>query len=135
MVGQMHIVAPMNSLLALEIYRHLGCWCFTDHDRGLRHEPFVLGMTEIIDYVINEYKLGDLIGPYRIIFSANKFPKHQGHLFYQYAEDNGTWYALSTPAKHIIDEDSPRGWLCPATLEFFDYFPKFIYFKIEPVNK
>lgn len=90
-------------------------------------------MTEMIDHVISEFKLGDLSAEYTVIFSSQKFPKHQGHLFYQYSEDNGVWYALSSLKDWEITENSRRGWLCPATLAFFDYFPKQLYFKIEPV--
>ena len=131
----MHTEHTVNALLTIQIYKHIGSWCFTDHDRGLRHEPFVLGMTEMIDQIITEFKLGDLVGPYRVIFSMNKFPKHQGYLFYQYSEHNGVWYALSTVKNPEISEESPKGWLCPATLEFFDFFPKTIYFKIEPITQ
>lgn len=118
-------------MMILEIYKYSGLWCFTDTKRDLTHEPFVLGMSEIITHVIKEFKLGSDEDNYRVIFSEDKFPGYQGYLYYQYPEHGGNWYCLTTTLQSEPSQDDLKGWLCPATLKFFEMFPKSIYFKVE----
>lgn len=122
-----------NAMLTLTIYKHDGLWCFTDEARDLVHEPFVLGMTEIITHVISEFQIKSKTENYRVIFSAEKFPQYQGYLYYQYPEHGGTWYCLKTVLQEEAGQDDLKGWLCPATLKFFELFPKSIYFKVESI--
>lgn len=123
----------MNSMLTIQIYKHDGLWCFTDDSRDLLHEPFVLGMSEIITHVIKLFNIGSEQDYFRITFSSNKFPQHQGKLYYQYSEYDGAWYCLNTIKDENPNENDLKGWLCPATLKFFEIFPKSIYFKVELV--
>lgn len=122
-----------NAMMVLEIYKHNGLWCFTDKERDLFHEPFVLGMSEIITAVIKDFQLGSDENNYRIIFSSSKFPQYQGHLYSQYPEHGGNWYCLTTVLESEPSQDDLKGWLCPATLKFFEMFPKAIYFKVESI--
>lgn len=121
----------MNAMLTITIYKHDGLWCFTDDSRDLLHEPFVLGMSEVITHVITKFNLGSDENYFRIVFSAEKFPQYQGQLYYQYAEYDGAWYRLNTVLDNEPSEDDMCGWLCPATLKFFKDFPKNIYFMVE----
>lgn len=124
-----------NVMLTIEIYRHNGTWCFTDEVRGLTHEPFVLGIPEIIDTVLKSQRGGPLHTSYRVLFSANPFPKAYGHLEIQNKEHGGAWYALRSAENELETEDVAQiGWLCPATLKFFDAFPERIYVKTENLN-
>jgi hypothetical protein len=123
-----------NALYSIEIYPHSGTWCFTDEERGLIHEPFVLGIPDFIDEIIQTNDLGELDRTYRIIFSDFKFPKCQGKLVYAYEEDPGVWYLLRSVEETEPKVDLQAGWLCPATLKFFPEFPKSIFFRIEPVK-
>ena len=108
-------------MLCVEIYKFNGTWCFTDTKRELLNEPFVLGIPEIINSVLEEQKLVEKGKNYRILFSAQEFPTYHGALARQNEEMGGAWYAWN----------EQKGWLCPATLKFFCDFPETIYFKIE----
>lgn len=123
-----------NAMMVLTIYKRDGLWCFTDEEHNLKHEPFVLGTTELIDKTVTDFNLGTLEESYRLIFSEMKFPEYQGRLFYQYSEHNGVWYAMSTTLNDEMNSNSPRGWLCPATMNYFEIFPKNIYFRLERIT-
>jgi len=113
-----------NSMLILEMYRHAGTWVFTDEKRDLVNEPFVLGVPEIFDSVIEEQDLkGNHL--YRVIFSDQNFPLAHAEVEKISEEGGGAWY------KH---KKTPPGWLCPATLKFFKEFPERIFFKIEVIS-
>lgn len=113
-----------NSMLVLEMYRHAGTWVFTDEKRDLVNEPFVLGVPEIFDSVIEKQNLkGNHL--YRVIFSDQNFPLAHAKVEKISEEGGGAWY------KH---KKTPPGWLCPATLKFFKEFPERIFFKIEVIS-
>lgn len=119
-----------NSMLALQLYRNAGTWCFTDESRNLTNEPFVLGMPTIIDKVIKDNNI-DSPTP-TVIFSSEEFPQCQGYLAYEMFEQGGVWYSLQELHKPLkYPGETLQGWLCPATLKFFDTHPKRIYFKLE----
>jgi len=113
-----------NAMLCIEIYRFNGTWCFTDAERNLLHEPFVLGIPEIIDRALEEQKLTEEGKNYRILFAAQEFPSSHGALTRQNEEFGGSWYSWN----------EQEGWLCPATLKFFCEFPDTIYFKLEKLE-
>jgi hypothetical protein len=122
-----------NSMLTLEIYWYANSWCFNDEAKDLQQEPFVFGMSEIIDHVIEQTELGDC-ETYEVLFSAQAFPRAQGFLQYEYAELDGVWYTLQEDPenlKSLQDADVMTGWLCPATLKYFRTHPKRIYYKIK----
>ena len=54
-------------MLVLEMYRHAGTWVFTDEKRGLVNEPFVLGVPEIFDSVLEKQNLKGK-SRYRVVF-------------------------------------------------------------------
>jgi hypothetical protein len=121
-----------NALLILEIYRHAKTWCFTDSQRGLLHEPFVLGVPEIIDYVIEQKEKLDYSKTYQVIFSDTQFPGASYYLQQLRSEFKGCWYTLFSVTDEQQDVD--EGWLCPATLKFFDQFPVKIYVSIKSLE-
>jgi hypothetical protein len=110
-----------NAMLCIEIYKFNGTWCFTDKDRELLHEPFVLGIPEIINKALEDQNMYEDNKNYRILFAAREFPACHGVLMRQNEEMGGAWYSCN----------AQTGWLCPATLKFFDDFPESIYFKLE----
>lgn len=111
-----------NSMMTVEIYRYANTWCFTDEARGLLHEPFVLGIPEMIDYLIQLLDVKKKEAKYSITFSENNFPTCKSKLEKIEEEYGGAWYSLHTEGVNV-----DKGWLCPATLKFFPYFPKTIY--------
>lgn len=119
-------------MLTLTIYRHGSCWCFDDETFGLQTEPFVLGMSEIISSVIKE-NCPDPAEQYTIIFSDQEFPRAQGCLVRTEFEHGGAWYYRESSESIASPGTSTKiqqGWLCPATLHYFDSHPEKIYFSI-----
>lgn len=124
-----------NALFTIEIYRHAGTWCFSDEQRELLHEPFVLGIPEIINKVIKDkYDCVKNIS-YRVTFSSNPFPSCVFYLLQHEPECNGYWYSLQKANDLVKHKDKTLcGWLCPATLKFFPFFPPEIFIGIEEVR-
>jgi hypothetical protein len=121
-----------NSILVLELYRNAGTWCFTDAERDLVHEPFISGIPEIIDECIAE-TVENKAETYRLTFSNQQFPGATNYLTYLFEEYGGAVYTK----QKIGQEANPMartGWLCPATLKFFEFFPKTIYFALHPLG-
>lgn len=110
-----------NAMLSIEIYKFNGTWCFTDKERELLHEPFVLGVPEIINTALKEQNLYEEGKNYRILFAEQEFPLAHGVLKQVQDAFGGSWYAWN----------KLEGWLCPATLAFFHDFPKEIHFRLE----
>lgn len=108
--------------MTIEVYRHAGTWCFTDEARGLLHEPFVLGIPEIIDKLIENVENQGNKTTYAITFSERQFPTCSTRLEKVREEHGGAWYTL-----HAEGITAEEGWLCPATLKFFTSFPEAIY--------
>lgn len=108
-------------MLCIEIYEFNGTWCFTDQERELVHEPFVSGIPEIINTVLKNNSLYEDGKNYRVLFAEQEFPQCHGVLNQTRKEFSGAWY----------DWNDQEGWLCPATLAFFDHFPEKIYFRFE----
>lgn len=107
-----------NSLLTIFPYWCNETWVFDDEDVDLVREPFVQGTEDIISRVVDELGIANAREGFRIVFSATKFPGHHLHLTRLHEEDGGYWYE---------DEYGERGWLCPATLHYFEQHPMHIY--------
>ena len=110
-----------NSIFVIEPFRKHGLWVFNDESRGLVEEPFVFGMPQIIDKVVNDDKCFKV----RFIFSDKELPEYD--LILNRMDDRpaiiGTWY-------HSLKLNM-SGWLCPAHNLYFEKSPEQIYIKIE----
>ena len=118
-----------NAMFQIFPYRKHFTWFFDDESRGLKAEPFVLGVTAMITTIAA--RVGATGSRISILFSANPFPGHQGALRKDdkgFGEFGGAWYMLDAPG----EPPGGRGWLCPATLRYFDDYPDTIYFQIAP---
>ena len=98
-----------------------GTWVFDDPATGLKQEPFVEGVPEMIDQLVAD--IPDARKGFRLLFSASPFPSHQRKLTRLREELSGWWYAS--------DEPQMEGWLCPALFRYFDEAPEDIYVKAE----
>lgn len=107
--------------MVIEIYKHCGTWAFTDPTKGLQDEPFVAGIPEIIDLFIEKYS-NNAKKTHRITFSASNFPGSHGKLIKKESEAGGAWYSY---------ENKMKGWLCPATLHYFEKHPDELFVKFE----
>ncbi len=114
-----------NSIMVLKPYRWEGMWVFDDDRTGLVREPFVSGVPEILESLLQsqDIPIEIAVKGFRLIFSAAPFPGHQlsarriGH------EGGGAWYEESV--------SKARGWLCPALLKYFPFAPDNLHVRVE----
>jgi hypothetical protein len=122
-----------NSIFVIQPYWHVGTWVFDDAGVGLRQEPFVAGIPEMIDELLTRsgIPIEAARKGFRLTFSASPFPGHTARFDRTRAETGGTWYC--TPA----DDARPgmEGWLCPALFKYFPEAPPSIYVKAEPIRR
>lgn len=111
-----------NAMMELNLYKKGNTWKFDDKTLGIRAEPFVLGMSEMIDYHVNNPSIKKTT----ITFSKNSFPGSLC-LHLEYEDSNGGWY--KDPSSGL------RGWLCPVTRMYMTNIPKKIYFSVKNNSK
>jgi hypothetical protein len=112
-----------DAVLVLEPYRQEGAWVFDDPATGLVREPFVAGITEMIDRLVAA--LPDAAGGFRLRFAARPFAGFQTSLTWVRADPvEGNWY--------WADDSGEEGWLCPALSCYFPIPPPRIYVRAEP---
>ena len=104
-------------------YWYEGTWVFDDASVGLDREPFVSGVPEMIDYIVQD--ISEARKGFRLTFSASSFPGHQAALEWVREEDGGNWYRLA--------DSSMEGWLCPALLKYFETAPQMIYARADAI--
>lgn len=112
-----------NAMMSLNLYKTGETWMFDDVGHGIKQEPFVLGMSEIISSYLPKGK-----DRCTAIFSMNKFPECDT-LELEYEEANGGWY-------HVSESNFPttkgmRGWLCPVTRVYLRQIPHNIYYQVK----
>ena len=106
-----------NSILVIYPYRHFETWVFDDDQVGLVREPFVSGIPEMIDQLVQEIPQAEF--GFKMLFSATHFPGYQAELTWLREEFGGNWYQWQ--------EKSLEGWLCPALFKYFDAAPLKLY--------
>jgi len=114
-----------NFFMVIAPYWFEGTWVFDDPSVGLVREPFVSGVPEMIDELVED--IPDARSGFRLTFSVGPFPGYQQELIWVREEFGGHWYR---------SEDPPmEGWLCPALFKYFDEPPERIYVKAEPKER
>lgn len=115
----------MNNMMVIAPYWHSesGAWVFDDLAHGLIQEPFVLGVSEMIDDLVGDDE--NAKDGFKLIFSASPFPTYTRVLTKAEDDMGGSWYH---------DEHGHRGWLCPALFHYFSEAPDNIYIKSEPLK-
>jgi hypothetical protein len=114
-----------NSLMVINPYWHKNTWVFDDEAVGLKQEPFVLNVPEMIDDLVKGIP-GAKKG-FKLIFSASPFPTYQVELEWVREDSGGNWYR--------IKGQTQEGWLCPALFKYFEEAPKYIFAKAEPIKR
>jgi hypothetical protein len=112
-----------NSLFVIFPYHERGTWMFDDPAVGLAREPFVSGIPEMIDLLVDgipEARQG-----FKLLFSAQPFPAFHVELDRVSEESGGAWYRWAVQQR--------QGWLCPALLKYFDAPPVKLYCRAEPL--
>jgi hypothetical protein len=111
-----------DAVLTIEPYRHAGAWVFDDSAAGLVREPFVAGITEMIDRLTAG--IHDAANGFRLQFAAYPFEGHEASLTWIRADPvEGNWYRA--------DDVGDEGWLCPALFCYFPAPPARIYLRAE----
>jgi len=100
-----------NALRVIHPYLDHGTWVFDDQGVGLVKEPFVAGIPNIIEAAV-----GPDCRSFTAVFSDRSFPGATFSLTRDTPEAGGYWYTL--------EGSKLRGWLCPATLQYFPSFRK-----------
>lgn len=108
-----------NSIMVIFPYRKNGVWMFDDAGRGLREEPFVSGVPEMMDRLVEG--IPDAHKGFALHFSAAPFPGAQLKIDWVGTEVGGNWYKLT------VDGVEHLGWLCPALFRYFEQAPRTIY--------
>ena len=120
-LGEYQLLSRGNALLVIEPYRTGGTWRFDEPRLHLQGEPFVQGMPEMIDKMVEGIPGSDQA--VRLIFSQRQFPGHQHRIDRRAEQDGGNWYHS--------DQYQMDGWLCPALFRFFPRAPRHIYVRAE----
>ena len=111
-----------NAMMVIFPYRKNGVWMFDDDAVGLKQEPFVCGVPEMIDVLVADIK--DAEKGFAAYFSGQPFPGFQMHLERVREEFGGNWYRLAGTAQ--------EGWLCPALFKYFSEAPSSLFVKAGP---
>lgn len=114
-----------NSIMVIAPYFYQGSWVFDDQSVGLKREPFVAGIPEMIDEMTKDNP--DAKDGFRLLFSAKEFPGHQKQLSWLRGEKGGNYYMLNDPPM--------EGWLCPALFKYYSEPPPQIFVKAEPLKR
>ena len=114
---------PGNSMMSLNLYKKGETWMFDDDTYGIKAEPFVLGMSEIISAYLSKDKDGC-----NLIFSLNKFLLSDT-LDLMQKKSSGGWYVVSESNFPTIK--GMKGWLCLVTRVYMKTIPQNTYYKIE----
>ena len=118
-----------NAMNIIQPRKEMGTWVFDDKARGLSSEPFVMGIPEMIDDMVMNLGLNGK--EIRFLFSKNGFPGYQLVLKKVSEEYGGGNYEVHE--SNTGELTNKKGWLCPATLLYFETLPDFIYIRIEEI--
>lgn len=110
-----------NAILVVAPYQHAGTWVFDDAARGIFKEPFVSGIPEMIDQLVQP--IPEAGQGFRLLFSAREFPGYTHTLEWRREEAGGNWY-------HCPELDR-EGWLCSVLFAYFNEAPRTLYIKAE----
>ena len=112
-----------NAMMVINPYYDRGSWVFDDDATGLVKEPFVAGIPEIINKLIDVNGIEDAKNGFKLTFSSNEFPGNHISLTKLNEEHGGNWYSW--------DNENMEGWLCPALLKYFNKAPEYLFAKVE----
>jgi hypothetical protein len=101
-----------------------GTWVFDDPDADLVREPFVSGVTEMIDELVKEIQ--EAREGFHMTFSAGPILGFQRELEWLREEFDGHWY-------RSLDLEM-EGWLCPVLFKYFDKAPEKLYVRADPLE-
>lgn len=114
-----------NVLTVIQPYWYIDTWVFDDESVGLDKEPFVQGIPEMIDRLVED--IPNARSGFMLLFSSQPFAGYQVELTLVREEYGGHWYKAK--------DEGAEGWLCPALFKYFESAPESLYVKAEPVHR
>lgn len=113
--------AASNALFAIKPYWHDGTWVFDDPGVNLFAEPFVAGIPEMIDVLVEH--IPNAKDGFLMIFSGTMFATRDPIAKIEKVADEmgGAWY------RGRLDGKRMHGWLCPALMKYFPEPPEEIW--------
>jgi hypothetical protein len=114
---------PGNAIMVIAPYWYNGTWVFDDPVLGLKREPFVAGVPEMIDVLVKD--IPEAREGFRLTFSAKPFPGHQKTLTWLRGDSTGNFYKLNDPPM--------EGWICPAMFKYYKSPPENLYVQADPI--
>ncbi len=124
LLGDRRAGPSSNSIMVIQPYRYGDTWVFDDESVGLKREPFVAGVPEMIDELVADVPRAD--DGFRLTFSAQKFPNYQKKLTWTRSDGTGNYYRLDDPPL--------EGWICPALFQYYSEAPRELYVRADPVQ-
>lgn len=135
-----------TQIRTLEPYFCAGEWAFDDDTTGLVQEAFVCGMSEILDFCLEDSGIDpeEVEGGFKLTFSKDKWPDSTHSLTWLGASMGGNDYELDSECRNLLIHNSDRrydvpegmkGWLCPALYHYFDDAPEKIYLSVARKEK
>jgi len=118
------LALPGEAVMTISPYWYNGTWVFDDAAAGLEREPFVEGVPEMVNALVQD--LPNARAGFRASFSAQPFPGYQKKLLWVRAQDGGNVYRLEDPPM--------EGRFCPALFRYFKAAPPVLYVKAEPLK-
>jgi hypothetical protein len=112
-----------NQIYVISPYRQASTWVFDDPAVGLKAEPFVAGIPEMINALVQSVPHAEQ--GFRLLFSPAPFPGYQAELVRERSEYGGVWYRWTA--------SNMEGWLCPALFKYFSDPPAKLYARAEPL--
>jgi hypothetical protein len=98
-----------NHVYVILPYRQASTWGYDDPAVGLKGEPFVSGIPQMIDALVQDIPHADR--GFGLIFSAAPFSGYQVELVRLRSEYGGVWYRWTAT--------DMEGWLCPTLFKYF----------------
>jgi hypothetical protein len=132
----------MNAIFTINVYKEGSTWYFDDNHRDIIREPFVLGASELITYLVGADKQKATISfsesaipnPDLVLTCTTKCHPHtlkditksDGKVIPSYEEDK----TLEPESGWYVDQNGNICWLCPAQLKFFNKVADTIFIKV-----
>jgi hypothetical protein len=113
-----------NAIKVIQPYRMHGTWVFDDAATGLRAEPFVQGIPEMIDRLVAD--VPDAEHGFRLTFSGAEFPG--ATLKVERGDERNGGYMYRDP------ETGRQGWLCPSLFRYFREAPEAIWVRADALR-
>tara|TARA_R110001592_G_scaffold114605_3_gene314569 strand:+ start:440 stop:1078 length:639 start_codon:yes stop_codon:yes gene_type:complete len=135
-----------TQIRSIEPYMCHGEWAFDDDTTGLVQEAFVCGMSEILDFCLEDSGIDpEEVGDgFKLTFSKDKWPDSTHSLTWLGDSEGGNDYELDSECRNLTIHNSDRrydvpegmkGWLCPALYHYFDDAPEKIYLSVARKEK